>query len=195
MLFVVARPIQSPPCVVAHGHTTTTRPSQLPGTAPGEHPPQALSMPSVLMTVSRVQTPSSLSWARPTRRNTFDVQPQPTTPQFRGRLHHRPAPVRGRPGVRRRPTTDQRRQQRRPERPVHRQPRRPPGLLRLQVDQPAAWPPASPGWGPWPILAMAVTPTCFPPSRPEATCHRAKHSATGLTKAELPRRPPVQEVG
>ena len=37
MLFVVARAIQSPPCVVAHGHTSNDKAAQLPGTAPGEH--------------------------------------------------------------------------------------------------------------------------------------------------------------
>jgi hypothetical protein len=55
--------------------------------------------------------------------------------------------------------------------------------------------PRIPGWRPWPILALAVTPTCCPRSQPQATCHSAKHPAPDLTKAELPRRPQVREVG
>jgi hypothetical protein len=34
MLFVVARAMQSPPCVVAHGHTSNDKAAQLLGTAP-----------------------------------------------------------------------------------------------------------------------------------------------------------------
>jgi hypothetical protein len=168
----------------------TTRPPSC--SAP---PPRAPNMPSILMTdLSHVQTPRSPSWARPIRRHALDVQPslrrRSTAVAFITALilavaapafADAPPPTNGGNGA---GQSDQC-----TGNPADA------GRLRPQVDQPAAMAPASPGRGPWPILALAVTPTCFPPSRPEATCHSAKHSATGLTKAELPRRPPVQEVG